>query len=257
MGKVYLIGAGPGDPELLTMKGLKCIKKADVIYYDQLINSEMITYIHSNAKRGVCIPYDKDGMETGGIRMELFRHAEDSKTVVYLTKGDPFLFSGCEETAYDLAEKGIVFEVVPGISEGLAAAAYIGVPVTHREYACSFVILSASKLDDHPDSLRSIAASFNTLVIQMDRNWLSTVQDKLLQAGWAADTPVAYIQEATTADQYCCRSLLTSTQKIAGDEKVHFPGILLVGDVVTFNDKINWFNPHNKQLPASVVGSGL
>lgn len=244
MGRVYLVGAGPGDPDLITVKGLRCIKEADVILYDRLVNKELLSHAKPNAELIYCgkLPnYHSLQQET--INHFLVKHAKKGKIVTRLKGGDPFVFGRGGEEAEALAKSGIKFEVVPGITAGIAAPAYAGIPVTHRDYSSTFAIVTGHRREGEADNIKweSLARGIETLAIYMGVKNLPYIQEMLLKYGKNPDTPVAIIQWGSKKHQKTWVSTLCSVVKVAEKEEIENPCMIIVGDVVNMREKIQWF----------------
>lgn len=244
MGKVYIVGAGPGDVELITVKGLRCIQEADVILYDRLINNELLSYAKPSAKLIFCgkLP-NRHAMIQENINLSIVQHASQGKVVTRLKGGDPFVFGRGAEEAEVLAENGIPFEIVPGITSGIAAPAYAGIPVTHRELGSSFAIVTGHMREGKDDSIQwdSLAKGIDTLAIYMGVGNLPYICTQLLKHGKAATTPVALVHMGTYEQQYTVTGTLETIVEVVQKEKVKNPSIILVGEVVKLREKIAWF----------------
>src|SRR6185312_17147791 len=205
MGKVYLVGAGPGDVDLITVKGLRCIQEADVILYDRLINKELLSY----AKPGTDLIYcgklpNYHAMIQETINHFLVKYAKQGKVVTRLKGGDPFVFGRGAEEAEVLANQGIPFEVVPGITSGIAAPAYAGIPVTHRDHATSFAIVTGhGREEKRKDYLNwsALAQGIDTIAFYMGVGNLPHICQQLMDHGRDKHTPVALVQWGTTKYQ--------------------------------------------------------
>ena len=244
MGKVYLVGAGPGDPELITVKGLTCIQKADVILYDRLINEELLSYAKKDAELIFCgkLPgYHTMQQET--INHFLIRHAKKGKIVVRLKGGDPFVFGRGGEEAEALANNGIDFEIVPGITSGIAAAAYAGIPVTHRDFSSSVAFVTGHKRDGSQEEIKweSLAKGIDTIAIYMGISNLPYIRDQLIKHGKAPSTPVAVIQWGTLYEQRTVTATLETIVETVQQKRIENPSMIIIGEVVTLRDKIHWF----------------
>ena len=244
MGKVYIVGAGPGDPDLITVKGLRSIKEADVILYDRLVNKELLTYAKPDAELifvGKLPNYH--GVIQDRINALLVQHGKKEKVVTRLKGGDPFVFGRGAEEAEVLAEAGIPFEVVPGITAGIAAPAYAGIPVTHRDHGSSFAIVTGHMREGKDDSIKweSLATGIDTLAIYMSVGNLPYICRQLTKHGRAGDTPVALIHWGTTAVQRTVTGTLDTIVEIVQREKVENPSMIVVGEVVKVREKIQWF----------------
>jgi len=243
-GKVYLVGAGPGDPGLLTVRGLELLRKAQVIVYDQLVNPALLEECSPQAERIYagkqagrhCIPQEA----INGILVE---YARQGCEVIRLKGGDPFVFGRGGEEAEALSEAGIPFEIVPGVSSVAAVPAYAGIPLTHRHFASSFAVVTgheARKLHDSVDWAK-LATAVDTLVVLMGLGNLPVIVSKLLAHGRSPETPVAIIHSGTTAAQEAVYgTLLDIVEKGAS---LNAPALIVVGDVVALADKLSWFCP--------------
>ncbi|MCL4339997.1 MAG: uroporphyrinogen-III C-methyltransferase, partial [Thaumarchaeota archaeon] len=205
-GKVYIVGAGPGDPKLLTLRALEVIKKADVVLYDRLVSAEVLQLLPKHARRR-CVgksPPRKRKLQQSEINDILIGEARRAQNVLRLKGGDPFIFSRGGEEAEALKRKGIDFEVVPGISSAIAAPLYAGIPLTHRDISSSVAITTtreASSKRAPRVKLSEIASNVDTLVILMGASTLGRSCMELIRGGLSRDTPVAAIQWATTERQ--------------------------------------------------------
>lgn len=240
---VYLIGAGPGDPGLITVKGLECIKKADVIIYDYLVSLELI----NEAKEGSEIIYagkqgDLHTLEQDDINQLIVSKAREDKVVVRLKGGDPFVFGRGGEEAMFLRENNVPFEVVPGITAAIAAPAYAGIPVTYRGYTSTLGLITG-----HEDPAKGesdirwdkISAGMGTLAFYMGIKNLPYIVKQLVENGMSADIPVAVIRWGTTARQEVVTGTLADiVEKAKG---IRPPAITIVGEVVKLREKLNWY----------------
>lgn len=244
MGKVYIVGAGPGDVDLITVKGLKCIQEADVILYDRLINKELLTYAKPGADLIYCgkLP-NYHAMIQDTINHFLVKYAKQGKVVTRLKGGDPFVFGRGAEEAEVLANHKIQFEVVPGITSGIAAPAYAGIPVTHRELGSSFAIVTGHMRAGKDDSIHweSLAKGIDTLAIYMGVGNLPYICEQLTKHGRSANTPVALIHWGTTEAQHTITGTLSTIVEIAKASDIQNPSMIIVGEVVKLRDKIQWF----------------
>jgi uroporphyrin-III C-methyltransferase len=231
-GKVYLVGAGPGDPELLTLKAVRVLGMADVVLVDDLVNRAVFVHIRENArvvrvgKRGGCLSTPQ-----AFIERLLVAEAKAGRTVVRLKGGDPFMFGRGGEEAEALARAGIECEIVNGITSGLAAAASSGVPLTHRKFAQGTTFVTAHASADRQPDWRALAESRMTLVVYMGVARATAVQNGLLAGGVAAATPVCVIENATLPRE---RQLRTTLERLAQDIALHAlesPAIIVIGEV--------------------------
>jgi uroporphyrin-III C-methyltransferase len=243
-GKVYLVGAGPGDPGLLTIRGRQLLRQAQVIVYDQLVNPAILEESSPDAERiyagkqaGLhCIPQD-------AINRVLIDYAGRGYKVVRLKGGDPFVFGRGGEEAEALFDAGIPFEIVPGVSSAVAVPAYAGIPLTHRKLASSFAVVTgheARKLHDSVDWSK-LATAVDTLIILMGLGNLPIIVAKLLAHGRAPETPVALIRYGTTARQEAVTGTLADIVQRSAALKA--PALIVVGEVVSLADKLAWFYP--------------
>jgi uroporphyrin-III C-methyltransferase len=251
IGKVYLIGAGPGDPGLLTVRGLELLRSAQVIVYDQLVNPALLDeappaaikiFVGKRAGRH-CIAQEE-------INSVLISYARAGHAVVRLKGGDPFVFGRGGEEAEALSEAGIAFEIVPGVSSAVAVPAYAGIPLTHRKFASSFAVVTGheARKPNCAVDWAKLATSVDTLVILMGLSNLPIIVDKLIASGRSPGTPVAVIHSGTTLEQESVfGSLIDIVEKSALIEP---PALIVVGDVVSLADELQWFvpSPGNQRL---------
>ena len=242
MGKVYLVGAGPGDPELLTIKGLRAIKEADVILYDRLINKDILDYAEPNTKFFYCgkDPYRHSLPQEETNRM-MIQLAKKGHTVTRLKGGDPFVFGRGGEEAEQLATHHIPFEIVPGITSGIAAPAYAGIPVTHRDYSSSVAFITAVNKPgmDKEASWQHLAQGPETLCIYMGVKRLPEICVLLVKFGKNPQTPVALVHMGTATSQHTVTGTLQDITNKA--KEITNPAMIIVGDVVNMREKISWF----------------
>jgi len=247
LGKVYLVGAGPGDPELITMKGRRVLGEADAVVYDHLVDRELLELsppgcerIFAGKKGGqACVPQN----EIDGTVMRL---ALEGKTVVRLKGGDPFIFGRGGEEASALSAAGIPFEVVPGVTSALAAAAYSGIPLTHRLHSSAVVLLTGHEDPSKPGATvrwEDYAKLKATLCVYMGVRNLATIATRLKAGGLAADTPAAIVQSATTGEHRRILGTLATIAELASRENVEAPAMLIIGEVAAFSDQLAWFEP--------------
>ncbi|MFB3160047.1 uroporphyrinogen-III C-methyltransferase [Neobacillus sp. 179-J 1A1 HS] len=244
-GKVYIVGAGPGDPKLITVYGLECIQNSDVIVYDRLVNKQLLNYAKQDAELIYCgkLP-DKHHLTQEQINEILVNKALDGNIVTRLKGGDPFVFGRGAEEAEILAKQNISYEVIPGITSGIAAPAYAGIPVTHRECSSSFAIVtghgSVEKGTDHIN-WPALAQGIDTIVFYMGIGNLSNICKKLVESGRNPETLVAVIQWGTTLLQKTVTGDLETIEDKVKESNITNPAIVLVGQVVKIREKVKWF----------------
>ncbi len=242
IGKVYIVGAGPGDPELLTIKALKAIKEADVILYDRLVGDEIIEMIRGMGKEMIYV--GKELGERGGKRQEeinymLKKFAEEGKIVVRLKGGDPFVFGRGGVEAEFLAKHGIPFEVIPGVSSINSVPACAGIPLTHPNLSSSILVVTGRDgVDKWCESIMN-----GTIVILMGRNNIKEICNNLIKAGRSPDTPIAVIENGTLKNQRVFFGTLKNIADIVEKEDVRGPTLIVVGEVVKMAERIGKINP--------------
>jgi uroporphyrinogen III methyltransferase / synthase len=244
-GKVYLVGAGPGDIGLLTVKGLRCLKKAEVVIYDFHLNAQVLNYINHDAefiyagKRG-----GHHSMTQDEINDILVKKAKEGKVICRLKGGDPFIFGRGGEEAEVLSKEGIEFEVVPGVSSSIAAPAYAGIPLTHRLYSSSFAVLpgyeDVTKKESSIDWSK-LATGVGTLVFLMAVKNIDLVTEKLIEHGRAPDTPVAVIRWGTRPEQTTIVGTLNTISGLIKARDIKPPAVMVIGDVVKLRESLKWY----------------
>ncbi len=245
-GKVYLVGAGPGDPRLMTVKGLERLRRADVIVYDRLVDESILDHAGPKAERiYVGKASSLHTLPQEAINRLLIDRAKKGKTVVRLKGGDPFVLGRGGEESEALRRRGIPFEVVPGVSSAVAVPAYAGIPVTHRGVASSFAVVTGHKAFDQtkPDiAWDRLAAGPDTLVILMGMKNLPHVVDQLMKHHKPAATPVAVITEGTTTRQRSVTGTLGDIVKRVRSKNLKPPAVVVVGNVVRLQKRLRWFD---------------
>lgn len=244
-GKVFLVGAGPGDVRLITIKGLEAIKQAEVILYDRLANPKLLEFAPADCELIYCgkLP-NRHILRQGNINELLVEKALEGKRVVRLKGGDPGVFGRVGEEAAALVEYQIPFEIVPGISSGIAAPLYAGIPVTHREYAESFAVVTAhdkSKEGKPVLDWEGLARGVDTIAFYMGVGNLPFICENLLNYGKPASTPVILIQWGTFGRQKTLQGTLADISEKVLEAKFSNPSIILVGGVISLREKISWF----------------
>jgi uroporphyrin-III C-methyltransferase len=237
-GRVSLVGAGPGDPGLLTLRGAELLREADVVVYDRLVSTRLLDLAPARAER---IHVGKEPRRPHRSQAEINRllveHAELGRAVVRLKGGDPFVFGRGGEEALACARSGVPFEIVPGVTSAVAAPAAAGIPLTHRGLARSFAVVTASTADGSDPDWSALAAA-DTLVVMMVAERLEAVCAGLVRAGRRAEEPAAIIQAATTGAQRSIRATLRTISPRARDAGISPPATLVLGQVVTLGDEI-------------------
>ncbi len=245
VGKIYLVGAGPGDPGLITVKGMEAVREADCIIYDFLANARLLDNASAGAETiyvgkkggGQAVPQDE-------INRLIIGRARSGKTVVRLKGGDPFIFGRGGEEAEEIVKAGLAFEVIPGVTSAVAAPAYAGIPLTHRELASSVTFITG-----HEDPLKQrpniawdrLAVGRGTLVFLMGWKNLPFIAQKLLENGWEGSTPVALIRWGTMTKQKTVSGRLDKITELVERARLRPPVVTVVGDVVGLRDRLNWF----------------
>lgn len=246
-GEVYLVGAGSGDPDLLTFRALRLMQQADVVVYDRLVSKEILELVRRDAELiYVGKQRDNHSLPQESINALLARLAKEGKRVVRLKGGDPFIFGRGAEEIETLAQENINFQVVPGITAASGCATYAGIPLTHRDHAqsCTFV---TGHLKDNTVNLnwKQLAAPNQTIVIYMGLVGLNTICTSLIQHGAPADLPIALIQQGTTRTQRVITATLSTIYKKIEHENIQPPTLFIIGTVVSLHNTLKWFKPNN------------
>ena len=255
-GRVYLVGAGPGDPGLMTVRGLEVLRRARVVVYDRLVNPALLDEAPPRALRvfagkragAHCLPQDR-------INALLIEHAREGGVVVRLKGGDPFVFGRGGEEALALAEVGIPFEVVPGVSAAVAVPAYAGIPLTHRGLGSSFAVVTGHEDPDKGAEAvdwARLATAVDTLVVLMGLRSLPRIVATLLAHGRAPETPVALIRWGTTESQETVTGTLADIVARAENARLTPPVLAVIGPVVGLRDRLDWFGAH-RDLPETAL----
>jgi uroporphyrin-III C-methyltransferase len=244
-GKVFLCGAGPGDPKLITVKAMELLKGCDVVLYDRLVSKEIINQIPAESEKIYV------GREVGdstthqyNTNIQMVKLAKEGKNVLRLKGGDPFIFGRGGEEAEFLFQNDIQFEIIPGISSAIGAAAYAGIPLTHRQYASSLAIVTGHEDDNKAESIVKwdrLANAADTIVILMGIEKLEQICCNLINAGMSTDTEIAIIENATLKTQRVISGTLIDILRKVEDSRVKPPAIIIIGKVVTLCKKIAWF----------------
>ncbi len=243
-GKVYLVGAGPGDPKLLTMRAVDLLNSADVVLYDRLVSESTLAMIPKSAECvyvGRAVGDDTRHQESTNDLM--VRYAEKYKCIVRLKGGDPIIFGRGGEEAEFLKSKDIQYEIVPGITSGIGSATYAGIPLTHRKYSSSVAFVTG-----HEDPTKStetvrwqqLAKSVDTIVIMMGLSRIDIISKNLVAGGMSSSTPVAVIYNGTMLEQKIIRGNLADIAQRVREEKIVPPANIIVGNVVKLGDVLRW-----------------
>jgi len=244
-GKVYLVGAGPGDIGLLTVKGLRCLRKAEVVIYDFHLNAQILNYINHKAefiyagKRG-----GHHTMNQDEINATLIKKAKEGNIICRLKGGDPFVFGRGGEEAEILSKEGIEFEIVPGVSSSIAAPAYAGIPLTHRLFSSSFAVIPGYEDITKEESAikwSKLATGVGTLVFLMAVKNVASIAQKLIDNGLSPDTPVAIVRWGTRPDQKTIVGTLENIARILKENDIKPPAVMVVGEVVKLRESLNWY----------------
>lgn len=240
---VYIVGAGPGDPGLLTLKAAECLKKADVVVYDRLVSDEILAMVPEGAEKVFAGKAARDHfMPQDEINQTLVDYAKQDKVVVRLKGGDPFIFGRGSEEAMMLAEHDIKFEIVPGITASAGCGAYAGIPLTHRGVVTGVRFVTGHCRDgQHLDlNWQSMADPNTTLVIYMGLINVKLISEELIKAGLQADTPAAAVERGTTPEQRTILTTLENLPQCVAKAELKAPSLLIIGKVVDLAKTIAW-----------------
>ena len=242
-GEVALVGAGPGDPDLLTFRALRLMQQADVVLYDRLVSKEVLDLVRREAEQiYVGKKRDYHSVRQEEINQTLADLAKEGKRVVRLKGGDPFIFGRGGEEIATLAEQGIPFQVVPGITAASGCASYAGIPLTHRDYAQSVRFVTGQLKDGTIDlDWNILAQPQQTIVIYMGLQGMPVICEQLIKHGAAASLPVALVQQGTTIHQQVITGTLSTLPEVIDGKEVHAPTLLIVGEVVSLHEQLAWF----------------
>jgi uroporphyrinogen III methyltransferase/synthase len=255
--KVYLVGAGPGKPDLITVRGLNILKEADVVIYDYLVDKELLRYAKEGAELICCDRLAKKGRYSDGflihneeINQLVIKKVEEDKMVVRLKNGDPGIFSRTSQELEALVKEGIEFEIVPGVSAASGSSAYSGIPLTDRRFASSCVFVTGHEDPKKKEGLLdwSALSKMGTIVLYMAVENLETIVSKLLEAGKDKDTSVAIIQDASLITQKILTGTLKDIVRKANLAKIRPPAIAIIGEITRLENKFNWLKKNKKIL---------
>ncbi len=260
-GRVYLVGAGPGDPGLMTVRGLEVLRRAEVVVYDRLVNPVLLDEAPETALRifagkhagAHCLPQ-------GTINALLIEHARRGRCVVRLKGGDPFVFGRGGEEALALAAAGIAFEVVPGVSAVVAVPAYAGIPVTHRGLGSSFAVVTGHEDPEKGETAvdwARLATAVDTIVVLMGLRSLPRIVAELVASGRPPATPVALIRWGTTEAQATVVGTLADIVTVAAVAGLEPPVLAIIGDVVTLRERLEWFGARGLDREAALASCAV
>ncbi|EPJ44902.1 MAG: siroheme synthase [Osedax symbiont Rs1] len=242
-GEVYLVGAGPGDPELLTFKALRLMQQADVVLYDALVSKEIMELCRRDAEL-IFVGKNRDNhsVPQHDINKMLIEQASKGRRVVRLKGGDPFIFGRGGEELQSLRAQGIPFQVVPGITAASACSTYAGIPLTHRDYAQSVTFVTGQQKNRSSElDYSQLARGNQTVVFYMGLHNLADICSKLVDAGQDAETPAAIVSRGTAIDQQVLVGTLASLESLQATAKLPAPALIIVGQVVQLQDQLQWF----------------
>ena len=243
-GKVYLVGAGPGDPKLITLRAVELIKKADVVLYDRLVSKKILAMI---PKRAVSIYVGRavgdDTTHQENTNELMVKYAQLKKSVVRLKGGDPIIFGRGGEEAEFLKSFNVKYEIIPGITSGIGSATYAGIPLTHRQFASSVVFVTGHEDPEKKTEVvkwKKLAKSVDTIVIMMGLSRIQVISRKLIDGGMDKNMPVAVIQNGTTSKQKMVKGTISNIANKIKRNKIKPPTNIIIGRVVDLSDIIGW-----------------
>jgi len=242
-GKVFLVGAGPGDPKLITLRAVDLIKKADIVLYDRLVSKKIIEMIPKTKRVYVGREVGDDTTHQDTTNDLMVKYAKSKKTIVRLKGGDPIIFGRGGEEAEYLKKFKVKYEIIPGITSGIGSATYCGIPLTHRKYASSVVFVTGHEDPEKKVEVvkwKKLANSVDTIVIMMGLGRIGEICDNLIKGGMNKSTPVAVIQNGTTPQQKLLTGTVSNIAKLVKQKKFTPPAIIVVGNVVKLSKKIRW-----------------
>ncbi len=257
VGEVFLVGAGPGDPDLLTLKALRLMQQADVVVFDRLVSPPIMEMVRSDATRIYAGKKSADhAIPQGGINALLVQLAKEGKRVLRLKGGDPFIFGRGGEEIETLIDEGIPFQVVPGVTAASGCASYSGIPLTHRDYSQACIFVTGHLKDNSVDlNWEMLANEQQTVVFYMGLQGVEVICRELMAHGRAANTPAALVQQGTTPSHRVLIGDLTTLPELVVTNKVSAPTLIIVGEVVSLHDKLKWFRPGQQHVAKSVLFS--
>lgn len=244
-GRVYLVGAGPGDPELLTLRAVRLLQQTDVIVYDHLVSSAVLDFVSPSAERIYAGKRrNEHTMRQEQINALLIKLAQQGKQVVRLKGGDPFIFGRGGEELQALAAHGIAFEVVPGITAASGVSSYAGIPLTHRDHAQTCLFVTGHLKDGTADlDWPSLVRPNQTVVIYMGLGGLADICRQMVAHGAAPDLPIAVVQDGSIASQKVVTGTLSDIPERVTQAGLRSPCLTIIGNVVKLHDSLAWFKP--------------
>ncbi len=253
-GKVYLVGGGPGDPELLTLRAVRLLEKADVVVYDHLVSSAVLNFVSPSAERIYAGKRrNEHTMRQEQINALLVKLAHEGKQVVRLKGGDPFIFGRGGEELQTLAAQGVAFEVVPGVTAASGVSSYAGIPLTHRDYAQSCMFVTGHLKDGTADlDWPSLVRPRQTVVIYMGLGGLPEICRQLISHGAPANLPIAVVQDGSIATQKVVTGTLTDISERVTQANLKSPCLTLIGEVVKLHESLAWFAPQSLPVAPQV-----